>query len=441
MHSFSGTFKKTAHLALPAILTNITIPLLGMIDTAIAGHLENPSYMASLALGTQFFAVLIGCCGFLRMSTSAATARAFGARKLNDSALAIQMALLWVLLMSIAFILLQPVMLDICLFFADPQEHLREHFIAYLSIRLWDMPAQLLLLVFSGWLMGRGLVGKTFLIVTFAGILNILFSLYFVFVLDAGIKGIALATLIASYIATLLALFFVFRTLRFRYKKNIPLLFDVSRLITIFRAHGHLFMRSLLLQISFTLFIINSNTFGSDHLAANTILLHFIFLTTYGLDGFADAGEILVGRAKGEQSRAFALYVILSAFIWSFGVAVLFVGFFLLFGDALLLLYTHHTHIIDLARDSLLLVSLLPLVIVWFNTLDGLFIGSGLTHMIFYNMLLSFVLFFITLQIFPAYWGLAGVWWSLILFFVVRSLLLGWNIPKILNTCCPYHSS
>jgi MATE family multidrug resistance protein len=433
----SHTMQEIKRLALPSILINITLPLLSLVDIAIAGHLSDPSLLASLALGTQFHGIILGCCHFLRMSTSAKTAQASGANNPSEISLSLQMGCTWALVLGCLFLLLQPFFLFLSLHLSNPQTDIVEPLSLYLSIRLFDIPAQLFILVCSGWLLGKGQPAKILIITLIAGIINATSSLFLVFVFSWGIEGIAWGTFIASYFGALIALAFVAPALKFQLQHHIKLTFKPSRLFSIFRMNTHLFVRSLLLQSSFTLFFVKSGEIQTEILATNTVLMTFVLLTTYGLDGFADAGEVCMGRAKGAQSKKQGLQVIKAVFAWAFLMTAAYSCFFFFGGELIISLQTNLTSIQNHAQEYLLLMTFFPLFIVGFNTLDGLFLGAGLTILIRNSMILCFAAFAFMIYLLPQTYGAQGIWASLVIFFLLRTTILSLLVPRLLLSLSP----
>ncbi len=307
-------------LALPMILSNITIPLLGLVDTAVIGHLSEAYYLGGVALGSTIITLIVWLLGFLRMSTTGLVAQAYGANdNVTQQKLLVQGCSL-ALMFGFTAILLQQPIIDFALSLSQASEQVQHFCREYVNIRIWSIPFALVNLVLLGWLLGRQAPKAAMWQLIIANIVNIILDVLFVIGFEWNVKGAALASVIADICAFLVAATIVKRALyqqhdfHFRQLLVHLSLKGYSRLLKLNR---DIFIRSLCLQASFTFMTFYGAGLGDDIIAANAVLLNLLLLISYALDGIAYYAEAEVGRAIGQQDLALLHDSVTLAGYWS----------------------------------------------------------------------------------------------------------------------------
>ncbi|KAE8558015.1 MATE family efflux transporter, partial [Paenibacillus polymyxa] len=283
-------------LAIPLIISTITTPLLGAVDTAVIGHLSHSAYLGGVAVGTLIFNTLYWLFGFLRVSTSAFTAQAAGAQNNDQGIAALMRPLAIALLISAVFIVLQKPILLASLQLIHPAQDVAEQAAIYFNIRIWGAPLTLVNYVLLGWLMGLSRVKATLFLQISMNVINMLLAIVFTQVMHWNVAGVASATLIAEALACVLGLVLVFRSPIWREwkrsgKRNWREWFGASELKSVMATNLDLIIRTACLLTMFNLFTARSASFGTDQLAANAILLQIHYIMAYFFDGFANASS------------------------------------------------------------------------------------------------------------------------------------------------------
>ena len=429
----SVSHRQIWQLAAPMIAANISIPLLGMVDTAVMGHLNSAHYLGAVAIGTLIFSFLFWGFGFLRMATTGQTAQATGK---HDDALAEQIlsqSIKLALLFSAIILALQQPIAHLAFSLIDASETV--HILAknYFAIRIWSAPAILLNYVVLGWLIGLGCTRTAFLLILLVNVSNIILDLVFVYYLNMTIDGVALASVIAEYLGLALSYWIIKRhglnrstLLRTQSQK-------FSRYLQTLKLHGNIFIRTLCLLFSFAFFTTQGAKQGDITLAANAVLLNFITFMAFVLDGFANAVEVISGKAIGRQDQQQLKQGLLYTALWSFVIACLFSTTYFFFGWQLINLLTDLDAVRDTAYEYLMWLVIAPLVGVWSYLFDGLFIGATLSKEMRNTMLFSTFCCYL-----PAWYLLQpynnhGLWLALLLFLAARGLSQALYIPSILR--------
>jgi MATE family multidrug resistance protein len=420
-------------LAGPIIISNISVPLVGAVDTAVVGRLPNPQGIGAVALGALIFSFLYWGFGFLRMGTTGFVARAIGARDQQ----ALFDTLLRVLLLAFAFglltILLSQPVIGFSLHLLDSSTAIERLTRDYAEIRIWSAPATLCIYVFTGVLIGMQKMTHVFALQLILNISNVALDFLFAIGFGMGVEGVAIATLIAEYLAAIFGFMLLRGPLTSALQQiDWQRLLQRSALLELMHANGNIFIRTLCLIFSFAYVTAQSAKMGEVILAANAILLHLQSIMAHGLDGFAHASEALTGQAYGAgKRREFSRAVTLTS-VWAGLIAALVSLGYFVFGEFILGLFTNIEIVVDTALNYLPWIIVLPLISVWSFLLDGIFIGVGYTREMRNAMLLSMLLYLALLSLLVPYWGNHGLFLSLSLFMVIRSLTLGFYYPKIL---------
>ena len=410
-------------IAAPMILSNISIPLVGITDTVITGHLENPEYIASIAVATTIIGFFIASMNFLRMGTTGITAQYFGAQNLNGLRVILGQALVVALLISFLVLLLRSDINKIGLMLIGSNESVAYYASQYFYIRIWGIPATLINFSLIGWFIGLQNASVPLKIVIATNITNIILSLTFVLIFQMQINGIALASVIAEIIGMLIGFIYVHKELEtYKGKWGYKQILRISAYKRFIQINFNLFLRTIALIFTFAFITAQGARYGGIVLGANAILMNFQTLLAYVLDGFAHAAEALVGRAVGKRdSQLFksAVYICLK---WSVYIAIIFTLFYAVAGKHLISLMTHHQIIRDTAIEYLPWIIISPIVSVWSFLYDGVFVGATRSKDMRNAMLGSLFLVFLPSWYLLQPLGNHGLWLAFTLFMFSRGL-------------------
>lgn len=420
-------YKQVFSLALPMILSNISTPLLGMIDTVVMGHLDNPRFLGGTAVGGLIFNFIYWGFGFLRMGTTGVTAQAFGNRDDNEVKAIFMRALLLAVGIAIGLLLLQYPVRFISFRIISSTPGVETLAATYFDIRIWSAPATLSLYAILGWFLGIQDVKSPLLIVLAGNIVNIVLDIVFVVALQMGISGVALASVLADYTALLLGMLLVSGT--FKRHGGVWSWFGVldrHRLKKLLLINNNILIRTLCLIFVFAFFTARGAQLGEVILAANAVLLNFLVFTAYALDGIAHAAEALVGRALGAADRTLFTQTIKTAAISSLLIAVGFSGCYQLSGTGLINMLTSLEPVRAAASRYLPWLVITPFVSFGCYLLDGIFIGATLSKEMRNTMLFSTACCFLPAWYFTRFLHNHGLWLALCLFFLARTLSMAW---------------
>lgn len=427
--------RQILQLAIPNIISNITIPLLGMVDLAIMGHLDDEIYLGAIALGTIIFNFIYWGFGFLRMGTSGFTAQAFGARNFQEMVTILLRSLLVAIGAGLVILTLQkPIALFSFLMIPGSQD-VEELAFMYFNIRIWSAPATLSLYAFTGWFLGMQNARTPMVIAIFINVLNIGLDFLFVYGLGMNVEGVALGSLLAQYGGLLLTIVF-FRIYYRRLLKyvSVSALKQWSAFRRFFNVNKDILIRTLCLIFTFSFFTARSAAENDTILAVNTLLLQFLFIFSYFLDGFSYAAESLVGRYIGARDHQRLRTVIRYLFNWGFILSLPFALGYLLGGDMILHVLTNNQSVIDLAHQYIPWVMLVPFATFAAFIWDGIFIGATAAAPMRNTLVVaSLVIFLPVYFISRGYIGNHGLWLAMILFMVTRSVMLTFYSKRIYN--------
>ncbi|MBO7646520.1 MAG: MATE family efflux transporter [Bacteroidales bacterium] len=417
--------REILRLALPSIITNLTVPLLGMVDVAIIGHISDARGIAAIALGTMIFNLIYWNFGFLRMGTSGLTAQAYGAEDRQEYLSVLVQGLTIAGLVALTLIVLQYPIGMLSQKLIHSSEETIQMTLTYFYIRIWAAPANLGLYVLKGWFIGMQNAKTPMWIAIALNLVNIVCSLLFVYVFDYGIAGIAWGTVIAQYsglTAAIIIWFIQYGDLwkHIQWRESV----QWHKMIRFFKVNADIFLRSLCLIAVFTFIPYISGDMGDEILAANTLLLQLFTLLSYIMDGFAYAGESLVGRFVGARNDQSLHLVIRRLLIWGVALAALFTIAYALFGRQLLGILTNKKEVIDLAMEYIVWTVLVPFTGFAAFIYDGIYIGAtaskGMRNIMFVATGAFFLLYFILQPL----WGNHGLWCAFIVFLTLRGALM-----------------
>ncbi|WP_420402690.1 MATE family efflux transporter [Nisaea sp.] len=424
--------RRVWRLAWPVVLSNLTIPLVGAVDTAVVGHLDAAFYIGGVALGTLLFDYIYWGFGFLRMGTTGFVAQAKGAGDGTEVIAALGRALILGLVFGAGCVLLSAPIEQAAFALLDGSTEVEEAARSYFAIRVWAAPAALCNFSLLGWLFGMqamraGLVQQ--LLINSA---NVVLNLYFVLVLGWGIEGVALATVIAQYAGLAVGAAIVWRMApRDARRPTLRELTDVRRLKAIMAVNRDIFLRTLAVLTAGAFFMNESAKLGDTVLAANAVFGVFKSFAGYGLDGYAHAAEALVGEAIGRRSRGRLRDAVIAT---TRGAAVLALAIAVIFwcaGGPLVDLITSIDSVRETARSYLPWVAAFPILAVWSFQLDGVFIGATRGPEMRNSMIFCLILFVAAATPLVAAFGNHGLWAGYCLFLAVRAVTLALYYPRL----------
>ena len=416
--------KKILQLAIPSIVSNITVPLLGLIDVAIVGHLGSAAYIGAIAVGGMLFNIIYWLFGFLRMGTSGMTSQAFGRRDLKEVTRVLLRAVGVGGGIALCLLMLRYPIRKIAFLLIDATPEVRELATVYFNICVWGAPAVLGLYGFAGWFIGMQNSRFPMFIAITQNVVNIVASLSFVYLLDMKIEGVALGTLIAQYAGLFMA-----SSLWFRYYGRLKIAFRWREIIgktamkRFFQVNSDIFFRTLCLVAVTTFFTSTGARQGDVVLAVNTLLMQLFTLFSYIMDGFAYAGEAMTGRYIGARNHTGLQRMIRLLFRWGWGLSLSFTILYMIGGQSFLGLLTNDTTVINAAGSYYYWVLAIPLAGFAAFLWDGILIGATATRLMLYSMLLASGMFFVIYYIFYASMGNHALWMAFLTYLSLRGIM------------------
>lgn len=415
--------RKILQLAIPSIISNITVPLLGLIDVAIVGHLGSASYIGAIAVGGMLFNIIYWLFGFLRMGTSGMTSQAYGKNDMQE------VGRLWVravgigLAIAVCLILLQYPILKIAFTFLETTAEVQQQATIYFSICIWGAPAMLGLYGLTGWFIGMQNTRIPMYIAITQNVVNIIVSLLLVFGLGMKVEGVAIGTLVAQYSGFLMGLF-IWRRSYGEVRKHIRFRGSWGReeMHRFFHVNSDIFFRTLCLVAVTTFFTSTGAKQGDVVLAVNTLLMQLFTLFSYIMDGFAYAGEALTGLYVGSKNRTALREMIRKLFAWGGGLSVFFTLLYVIGGKGFLGLLTNDLSVIEASGDYFYWVLFIPLAGFAAFLWDGIFIGATSTRLMLYSMLAASASFFILFFSFHGAMGNHALWLAFLFYLFMRGV-------------------
>ena len=409
-------------IALPAIVTNITVPLLGLVDTAIVGHMGSAAYIGAIAVGSMIFNLIYWLFGFLRMGTSGMTAQARGRRDMSEATGILTRSMKVALIVAALILSLQWPVREGMLWFIGPTVDVRPLAVTYFNIVVWGAPAMLGLYSLSGWFIGMQNTRIPMFVSIMQNVVNIVASLLLVYGVGMKVEGVALGTVIAQYAGFLMALCFLWRY----YRKVIELReppSHLSPLTSYFSSIRDIFLRTLCLVAVNLYFTSAGARQGAEILAVNTLLMQLYLLFSYILDGFAYAGEALGGKYWGAKNMTAYRDVVRRLFGWGALMTILFTVVYVIGGTPFLHLLTDEPQVVEASQAYIWWAYLIPAAGVAAFIWDGLFIGTTQTRGMLISSAIAALVFFVTATITMNLIGNHGLWLAMILYLATRGLV------------------
>lgn len=417
--------RQILRLALPNIITNITVPLLGMVDVAIMGHIGNATHIGAIAIGTMIFNLIYWNFGFLRMGTSGLTAQAYGEENFVEAMRIMVRGLVIAFSAALLLIVLQSPIALLCQQFVKGSQEMMSIALQYYSIRIWAAPATLGLYVFKGWFIGMQNSKTPMWIAILLNIVNIVFSLLFVIVWKMGVTGVALGTVLAQYSGLTMAV-----VMWFKKYGHLRKLLDIKgslkwqEMKVFFKLNGDIFLRTLCLVAVFTFIPAISAQMGDQILAANTLLMQLFTLFSYIMDGFAYAGEALVGRYIGARDELHLRQSINYLLVWGVVLTFIFTVVYAFWGEYVLRVLTNDTSVIAKAMEYMIWTLLVPVTGFSAFLFDGIYIGATASKSMRNIMFVATASFFAGYYLLAPKIGNDGLWISFLVFLTLRGGLM-----------------
>ncbi len=427
--------KNILHIALPAIVSNITVPLLGLVDVAIVGHLGAPAYIGAIAVGGMLFNIFYWIFAFLRMGTSGMTSQAYGRHDLDEVTRLLVRSVGVGFSVAIALIVLQYPLCRMAFLFIEATPEVERLATLYFRICIWGAPAVLGLYAFSGWFIGMQNSRFPMWIAIAQNVVNIAVSLLLVFVFGLKVEGVAFGTLTAQYAGLGMAVWFwqrYYKPLHLRLDWRSSLLQKRAMMI-FFKVNRDIFFRTLCLVAVMMFFTSAGAAQGEVVLAVNTLLMQFFTLFSYVMDGFAYAGEALSGKYVGARNEKLLYRTVRQIFAWGAGLSLFFVVLYVAGGEPFLSLLTDDKAVIVAADEYFYWALLIPIVGFAAFMWDGIYIGATATRGMLISMFIASSIFFVTYLGGRAAYGNHALWLAFILYLFSRGIVQTVLSPKVLR--------
>ncbi len=420
-------------LSIPIFLANLVIPFVAIVDTGLMGNLDNASYLVATSIAASVFSILFGSFGFLRSGTVGMIAQADGSNDYQEVVNIFLRNITFVIIISLLLILLQSYIFQISLSVFELSSDTKRYFKDYFNLRIYSTFGELTIFVITGLFIGLQKTKTSSTIVGFYSIANIIFSLVFVLYFNLNVFGVALGTLFASTLTTIIFLFYTFFALskitKLEFSTN--KIFDPKKVKTIFNINLNIFIRSLLLAFAFLYFTYLGNSISEETVAANTILLNFIMLSAYVLDAYAFSTEGIVGYSIGSKNRQLLNDVIKNSFILSTATGLIICVIFFLSKNYYIITMTDLPNIREISFSYSYWIIIIPFVASFCFQFDGIFVGASQTTELRNAMIVSVSIYIVVSFFLIASFGNTGLWLSLCIFFIARALTLFVYMPRI----------
>ena len=431
-------------LAWPIILSNLSVPLVGIVDTAVVGQLPDAKYMGAVAIGATIFSSVFWVFGFLRMGTTGFVSQASGANNTREISFSLLRALSIAVVLGLALILLQSPIGWLSLSLMNAGESLNPLVEEYFSIRIISAPAVFINYCILGALIGLQRMRLALVLQLILNGSNLLLDIVFVLHLGWESDGVAMASVISEFLAAGVGLWALRGYLQsdlLRERNLFKQLYTPESIRALFEVNGNLFIRTLFLTSAFFFFTAQSAQFGIVMLAANAILINLLQMLAYGLDGFAHAAEALAGGAYGAKNRPAFEQAVKSSSLWALVMSVVLAILYYVFGDLIISSMTVNPEVIEAAQTYMPWLIASPIISVWCYQLDGIFIGATKTAIMRNTVMVSLVVYIALAYVLIPLMGNQGLWLSLMVFMALRGITLALSYPKLLQSFSASNSS
>ena len=416
--------RRILQIAIPSIISNITVPLLGLIDVTIVGHLGSPAYIGTIAVGGMLFNIIYWIFGFLRMGTSGMTSQAYGQHDLNEITRLLLRSIGVGLLIAFCLLLFQYPILHLAFTFIKTTPEIEQLATTYFYICIWGAPATLGLYGFAGWFIGMQNSRFPMYIAITQNIVNIVASLCFVYLLDMKVAGVAAGTLIAQYAGFFMALWLYMHYYHTLHKRIVwKEIIQRQAMYRFFQVNRDIFFRTLCLVMVTMFFTSAGAAQGEVVLAVNTLLMQLFTLFSYIMDGFAYAGEALAGRYIGAKNQTGLRSTVHHLFYWGLGLSFLFTLLYSVGGKSFLGLLTNDISVIAASDSYFYWALIIPLAGFSAFLWDGIFIGATATRQMLYSMLVASASFFGIYYGFHSLLGNHALWLAFLVYLSLRGIV------------------
>ena len=418
------TDRQIIQIALPSIVSNITVPLLGLVDVTIVGHLGAAAYIGAIAVGGMLFNMIYWIFGFLRMGTSGLTAQAYGSKNADEMLRTLYRSLFISILLAAALIVLQWPIRLLAFLFIDGSEEVQALAATYFHICIWGAPAVFGLYSFTGWFIGMQNSRYPMYIAIMQNVINIIASLLFVYGLEMKVEGVALGTVIAQYAGLFMAMALYWKHYHHtEHKRSLEFILEREAMKRFFVINRDIFLRTVCL-VSVTVFFTSTGAaYGDVILAVNTILMQLFTLFSYIMDGFAYAGEALSGKDIGACNYKGLQQTVRHLFGWGIGMTVGFTLLYIAGGEGFLSLLTNEDEVIAASSEYFYWVLAIPIAGFAAFLYDGICIGATATKIMLQAMIVAVASFFVTYYLFQSDMGNHALWMSFIVYLFMRGFI------------------
>ncbi|NOC45246.1 MATE family efflux transporter [Ruegeria sp. HKCCE3926] len=425
------THRRVLKIAVPIVLSNATVPILGAVDTGVVGQMGEAAPIGAVGIGAVILSTVYWIFGFLRMGTTGMAAQARGAGDTVETRALLMRGLILGGAAGLFFILAQVAVFAGAFALSPASPEVEALTRSYLEIRIWGAPATIALYAVTGWLIAVERTRGVFILQVWMNGLNIGLDLWFVLGLGWGVEGVAIATLIAEWTGLALGLWLCRDGFADGIWRDWARVFDAARLRRMLQVNGDIMLRSVLLTGSFTTFLFVGSDLGDVNLAANQVLLQFLEITAFALDGFAFSAEALVGGAVGARDRYQVRRASVMASQWGVGGALLLAAVFFVAGPALIDLMSTSPQVREAGREYLFWAAIAPVIGVASWMFDGIYIGATWTRAMRNAMIQSVAIYVVALFMLVPVFGNHGLWAALMVLNIARGVTMGWRYPKL----------
>lgn len=423
--------KEILRLAIPNVISNVTVPLLGLIDLAILGRLDSVIYLDAVAVGSLIFNFVYWNFSFLRMGASGLTAQAYGAGDKSEQINVLIRGLVIAFFAGLLLILLKTPVGHLAFNLIESSEHVSAEAEKYFSIRIFAAPATIGLFAFSGWFIGMQNAIIPMIVAIAVNICNGILNYIFAIKMGMNAEGVAYGTVFSQYFGFSLSLALYLYKYPYNYSTlSAPVIFATEKLKRFFSVNRDIFLRTFCVIAVMSFFTSKSAAHSDTILAVNTILVQYFLTYSFFIDGFAYAAEALVGKYLGANQRRNMLAAIKSLFNWGVGISLVISICFVFAGENIMLLLTDNYKIIDESKEYLLWIKITPLVSMLAFLWDGVYIGATATKMMRNSLMVAASVFFAAYFSLNEVWGNHGLWFSFMLFLLSRGVFQSFFFKK-----------
>ena len=427
--------KQIILLSIPVFFSNIAIPLVGMVDTGLMGNLGETKYLAATSIATSVMTMIVWSFGFLRMGTVGIVSQAYGRSDYREIVKTLLRNFMIALASAFIILIFTPLIkIGIANFFSTSDET-SELINTYLNVRVFSIPAELVIYILVGFYLGIQKTKISSLLIVIFSSLNIVFSSTLVLTFDLNVFGVALGTLLASYITLIIFFIFTYNFIinKFKIIPKFENLIVKSKILKLFSINLDIFIRTLFLTFAFLWITYLGSRIGEDYLAVNTILMQFVILASFFLDAYAFSTEGIVGFTIGRRNQKSFLTVVKNSIQISFVTALIISIIYIIFFKEIINILTDIEILRFISFQHILWVIIIPPVACFCYQLDGIFIGASQTKEIRNAMIVSVVGYVGVSILLTRYLGNHGIWFSLLLFMIFRTITLQFYFKKILR--------